>query len=48
LHSPVRAVGLYLELTPNGAKRRFWKCRFGGKEKHLALGYYCEAGGKLS
>jgi hypothetical protein len=33
-------AGLYLEVTPNGA--RYWrlKYRFGGKEKRLALGVY--------
>ena len=32
------AGGLYLEVTPNGAKRWFAKYRFGGKEKRIALG----------
>lgn len=32
--------GLYLELAPNGSKRWFWKYRFEGKEKRLALGSY--------
>jgi integrase len=40
------AAGLYLEVTPNEAKRWFWKYRFGGKEKRLALGNYSEAGSK--
>jgi hypothetical protein len=40
------AGGLYLEVTPNGAKRWFWKYRFGGKEKRLAIGNYTEAGSK--
>jgi integrase len=40
------AGGLYLEVTPNGAKRWFWKYRFGGKEKRLAIGNYSEAGSK--
>ena len=40
------AGGLYLEVTPNGAKRWFWKYRFSGKEKRLALGNYSEAGSK--
>jgi integrase len=40
------ANGLYLEVTPNGAKRWFWKYRFASKEKRLALGNYCEAGAK--
>jgi integrase len=30
--------GLYLEVAPNGSKRWFWKYRFAGKEKRLALG----------
>lgn len=34
------AGGLYLEVTPNGSKRWFWKYRFDGKEKRLALGNY--------
>lgn len=32
--------GLYLEVTPNGAKLWRWKYRHGGKEKRLALGAY--------
>ena len=32
--------GLYLETTPNGAKRWFWKFYFNGKEKRLSLGSY--------
>lgn len=32
--------GLYLEATPNGAKRWFWKYRKDGKEGRLALGSY--------
>lgn len=32
--------GLYLEVTPNGAKRWFWKFRINGLEKRLALGNY--------
>jgi len=43
----VDAGGLYLEVTPNGAKRWFWKYRFGGKEKRLALGNCSEAGTKV-
>ena len=38
--------GLYLEVTPNGSRRWFWKYRFSGKEKRLALGHYTEAGSK--
>ncbi len=34
------AGGLYLEVTPNGSKRWFWKYRIDGKEKRLALGAY--------
>ena len=34
------AGGLYLEVTPQGAKRWFWKYRFDGKEKRLSLGSY--------
>ncbi len=39
-------AGLYLEVTPNGAKRWFWKYRFNGKEKRLALGNYSDPGSK--
>ena len=35
--------GLYLEISPNGSKRWFWKYYFSGKEKRLALGAYPEA-----
>ena len=35
--------GLYLEVTPNLSRRWFWKYRFAGKEKRLALGHYTEA-----
>ncbi|MFZ3081407.1 tyrosine-type recombinase/integrase [Rhodoferax ferrireducens] len=34
------AGGLYLEVSPNGSKRWFWKYRFNGKEKRLSLGNY--------
>jgi len=34
--------GLYLEVTPTGAKYWRWKYRFGGKEKRLALGVFPE------
>ena len=34
------AGGLYLEVAPSGSKRWFWKYRFDGKEKRLALGSY--------
>lgn len=32
--------GLYLEVSPAGSKRWFWKYRLGGVEKRLALGNY--------
>lgn len=32
--------GLYLETSPNGSKRWFWKYYYSGKEKRLALGAY--------
>ncbi len=32
--------GLYLEVTPAGAKHRRWKYRFDGKEKRLAVSSY--------
>ena len=38
--------GLYLEITPNGSRRWFWKYYFGGKEKRLALGQYTEPGSR--
>jgi hypothetical protein len=31
------AGGLYLEVSPGGSKRWFWKYRAGGKEFRLAL-----------
>jgi integrase len=34
------AGGLYLEVSPAGSKRWFWKTYFGGKEGRLALGSY--------
>jgi integrase len=34
------AVGLYLEVSPAGSKRWFWKTYSGGKEGRLALGSY--------
>lgn len=36
--------GLYLQVTPNGSKRWFWKYRIGPKEKQLALGSYPAVG----
>lgn len=35
--------GLYLEVAPNGSRRWFWKYRYAGKEKRLALGAYPDA-----
>jgi integrase len=40
------AGGLYLEVSPNGSKRWFWKYRTEGKEKRLALGSYPSTGPK--
>lgn len=34
------AAGLYLEVAPSGSRRWFWKYRFAGSEKRLALGAY--------
>ena len=34
------AGGLYLQVSPAGSKRWFWKYRIGGAEKQLALGSY--------
>jgi integrase len=36
--------GLYLEVTPAGSRRWFWKFRSAGKESRLALGGYPEVG----
>ena len=38
------SAGLYLEISPSGTKRWFWKYYFGEKEKRLALGSYPEVG----
>ncbi len=38
------SAGLYLEVAPTGSKRWFWKYRFDGKEKRLALGSYPDLG----
>jgi integrase len=38
------AGGLYLEVSPGGSKRWFWKYRAGGKEFRLALGSYPAVG----
>lgn len=32
--------GLYLEVSPKGAKHWFWKYRYDGKEKRLSIGAY--------
>lgn len=40
--------GLYLEVSPAGSKRWFWKYLFGGKEKRLALGSYPNVGLKAA
>lgn len=34
--------GFYLEISPSGSKRWFWKYRKDGKEGHMALGSYLE------
>ena len=36
--------GLYLEVSPNGSKRWFWKYRKDGKEGRMALGSYPDVG----
>ena len=36
--------GLYLEVSPTGSKRWFWKYRLAGLEKRLALGSYPDSG----
>ena len=38
--------GLYLEISPAGSKRWFWKYRKDGKEGRMALGSYPEVGAK--
>ena len=38
--------GLYLEVTPNGSKRWFWRYRHDGKVRDLSLGQYCKPGSK--
>lgn len=35
---------LYLEISPSGSKRWFWKYRKDGKEGRMALGSYPEVG----
>jgi integrase len=36
--------GLFLEVTPNGSKRWFWRYTIAGKVKALPLGSYCKPG----
>jgi integrase len=43
---PACSGGLYLEVSPNGSKRWFWKYRKDGKEGRMALGSYPEIGPK--
>ena len=38
--------GLYLEVSPAGSKRWFWKYRKDGKEARMALGSYPDVGAK--
>ncbi len=40
--------GLYLEVSPNGSKRWFWKYRKEGKEGRMALGSYPAVGPKAA
>ena len=42
------SAGLYLEVTPGGSKRWFWKYRIDGREKRLALGNYPKVGAKAA
>ena len=44
----VDGAGLYLEVAATGSKRWFWKYRFDGKEKRLALGSYPEVAAKAA
>ena len=39
------AGGLFLEVTPNGSKRWFWRFVVVGKVRALPLGSYCKPGG---
>ena len=39
------AGGLFLEVTPNGSKRWFWRYTTAGKVRALPLGHYCKPGG---
>ena len=38
--------GLFLEVTPNGAKRWFWRYTVSGKERVMSIGSYCRPGVK--
>jgi integrase len=40
------AGGLFLEVTPNGSKRWFWRYTIAGKVRALPLGSYCKPGRK--
>ena len=42
------AGGLYLEVSPNGSKRWFWKFRKGASDSRLALGSYPTVGLKAA
>ena len=42
------AGGLYLEVSPSGSKRWFWKFRKGASETRLALGSYPEVSGPVA
>lgn len=37
-------AGLFLEVTPNGSKRWFWRYPWAGKVRALPLGSYCKPG----
>ncbi len=39
--------GLYLEISPAGSKRWFWKYRKDGKEGRMALGSYPMSGQRM-
>ena len=39
--------GLYLEISPAGSKRWFWKYRKDGKEGRMALGSYPDVGRRM-
>ena len=42
------SAGLYLEISPAGSKRWFWKYRKDGKEGRMALGSYPDVGPKAA